>query len=64
MPSNTKLADKNQGLIGENGGIPCVIKAMNTHINHIGIQEAGCCALLNLTINNGNFSSLKFSEMD
>ena len=36
---------------GAVGGIEAVVKAINTHINNVGVCEQGCGALWNMTVN-------------
>ena len=37
---------------GTGGGIEVVVKAINAHINNVGMCHAGCGALNNMTNNN------------
>ena len=38
---------------GAAGGIDAAVKAINTHIDNVGVCEQGCWALWNMTVNNG-----------
>ena len=40
-------------MAGEAGGIETVVKAINIHINNTSVCKWGCCALKNMTANNG-----------
>jgi hypothetical protein len=50
------IADHNQVLIAQLDGIKCVINGMNVHKNNPIVQEYGCGALWNLSLN-GNVHS-------
>ena len=41
---------------GVKGGIEAVVKAINAHINNVDVCEKGCCALKNMTVNNGKIT--------
>ena len=48
-----KCTDENQVKAGAAGGIEAVVKAINTHINNVGVCYKGCGTLLNMTEFNG-----------
>ena len=51
--------DANQVKIGEAGGVDAVVKAMQTHLQHAGVQEQGCGALMNLAAKDALRASIK-----
>ena len=44
---------------GAAGGIEAIVKAINKHINNADVCYQGCCALMNMTINNGKNTNIK-----
>ena len=49
-----KWTAENRVKAGASGGIEAVVKAINIHINNIGVCEKGCRALCNMTANSKN----------
>ena len=48
-----KWTAENKVKAGAAGGIEAVVKAINTHMDNVGVCKNGCNALWNMTINNG-----------
>ena len=45
---NLAVNDANQVKIAATGAIPVILKAMTAHAGHVGVNEQGCWALLNI----------------
>ena len=45
--------------LAEAGGVDAVVKAMQTHLQHAGVQEQGCGALMNLAAKDALRASIK-----
>ena len=45
--------------LAEAGGVDAVVKAMQTHLQHAGVQNQGCRALRNLAANDSLRAAIK-----
>src|SRR3954447_1565908 len=57
-PLHHSVADNNQALIGQQGGIQVIVQSMKDHSSSAEVQENACGALWNLAANGNMHCSL------